>query len=88
MRTATDVAHWMLLELERRGGWLPEAEAVSFIAQTFGGEFVSEHARGPSSVNRVVVDALLQLSGGTVRWNEGERAWLFSDAGEAGERLV
>lgn len=83
-----DVARWMLDELERRGGWLQESDAVAFIAPTFGSEFVSGAAGGARSVNRAVVDAFLQLGGGTVRWDPGRRAWHFSEPSDAGERLV
>jgi len=96
--TVIDVARWMLDELERRGGWLQESDAVAFIAPTFGSEFVSCAAGGARSVNRVVVDAFLQLGGGTVRggtvrggtvrWDPERRAWHFSEPSDAGERLV
>ena len=76
----------MMAELERRGGWLPEGEAASFIERTFGREFVRREERGPISVNRSVVDAFFEVSAGTVRWNHAERAW--SGSGGTGERFV
>src|SRR5690606_41552850 len=84
--TVIDVARWMLDELERRGGWLQESDAVAFIAPTFGSEFVSGAAGGARSVNRAVVDAFLQRGGGTVRWDPGRRAGAFSEPLDAGER--
>lgn len=81
MTTASDVAYWMLSELERQGGYLDEAKAAAAIEERFGREFVSRNARGELLINRVVIDAFTQLSWGAVRWDQTERAWCAEDNG-------
>lgn len=79
--TASDVAYWMLLELERRNGRLEETFALSRIAQLFGREFTGHDAEGNPALSLAVLDAFDQLTAGTVVWSSEERAWCYHDEG-------
>lgn len=79
--TASDVAHWMLLELERKNGRLDEGVARSRIARIFGRTFVAADTHDAPALNRSVLDAFEQLTAGTVVWSREERAWRYHDEG-------
>ena len=71
---ASDVAQWMLDELEHDGTLYQEV-AVSEIEKRFGVEFTPSNENGNQSVRRDVLKVFRQISGESVVWERGERLW-------------
>lgn len=79
--TASDVAYWLLLELERHDGRLEESFALAHIPRLFGREFTGHGSARAPALSRAVLDAFEQLTAGTVVWVPEERAWRYHDEG-------
>jgi hypothetical protein len=70
-----EVAHWMLEEFERQGGWLAQDDAAHGIERRFGTPFVYDNENGNLSISRGVLSAFRDLTVETVVWDPQERAW-------------
>lgn len=72
--TPSDVAKWMLAELQR-DGTLYQDVAVSEIGRRFGAEFTSINENGNLSIRKNVLTSFRKISGEEIVWERGERLW-------------
>jgi hypothetical protein len=72
--TASDVAAWMLAELDRVNQ-LYQDEAAHRILQLFGKDFVYINQNGNWAINRNALSEFKKLTGDTVVWERGTRSW-------------
>ena len=72
--TPSDVAEWMLAELERDSGVLSQEDAVGQIEMKFGAEFAPVNDSGNSSIRSDVLKAFRRISPDVI-WERGERQW-------------
>jgi hypothetical protein len=84
MGNATDVAQWMLGELEK-SGCLYQIDAVDKIKSKFGGEFVYENENGNPAISRKVLAEFRRLTEGKVIWDRYEKVWQKLQPGEEHE---
>jgi hypothetical protein len=76
MATVEDIAKWMFEEVKKKGTLgLEQADAVLRIEKQFGKEFVYDNDNGNRAISRQVLAAFKRLTGGTVIWSRGEKAW-------------
>jgi hypothetical protein len=71
---ATDVARWMLDELNR-DDYLSQESTVYLIQQKFGPDFVYYNSNGNLAIARDVLAAFRKLTSTNVVWSRGERMW-------------
>jgi hypothetical protein len=57
----------LAVELSRRGGDLPQDDALAFIEARFGRGFVRENASGGQGINPAVLEAFAKLTPNTGR---------------------
>ena len=72
--TPTDVAGWMLGQLEA-GDWLTQEYAVAEISRRFGEEFVYLNDNGNPAIDKRILRAFRKLTEDTVIWDRWEFAW-------------
>jgi hypothetical protein len=84
MLNASDVAQWMLAELEK-SGCLYQEVAVNQIKAQFGGEFVYENDNGNPAISRKVLAEFRRLTEGKVIWDRYEKVWQKLQPGEEHE---
>jgi len=70
----SEVANWMLAELER-DGTLYQETAVSEIERRFSAKFTSINENGNLSIRKDVLASFRKISGEGVVWERGERLW-------------
>jgi len=68
------VAEWMAATLERHG-FLYQEVAVKEVAELFGARFTYVNAAGNRAINKDVLAAFNRLTGKSVAWEVGPRAW-------------
>jgi len=71
--TPTDIAAWMLAEVER--DLLYQDIAAAGIEEYFGEEFVYANENGNPAIRKDVLAAFKNLSGDRVVWERGDRLW-------------
>lgn len=84
MVNASDVAQWMLAELEK-SSCLYQEDAVHRIKSKFGGEFVYENENGNPAISRKVLAEFRRLTEGKVMWDRYEKFWQKLEPGEEHE---
>ena len=72
--SAEQIAHWMLDQVEDRGG-LYQHRAVRHIIREFGVEWSYVNANGNRAIDERILAAFRTLSEHDVIWNRGARAW-------------
>lgn len=72
--SATDVAAWMVGELDRTD-YLDQESAVWNIKQQFGEAFVYINENGNLAIGQDVLAAFRKLTGDSVVWERGSRTW-------------
>ena len=72
--TATDVARWMVQELEREE-YIYQNVIVHEIAARFGSQFTYDNRHGNLAIDRHVLDAFRNLTGDSVVWDNRQRMW-------------
>ena len=72
--TASDVAKWMLEELQRTKH-VYQDEAVFEIERKFGDAFVYDNENGNRAISRAVLKEFRKLTESTVVWERGDRCW-------------
>jgi hypothetical protein len=77
--TASDVAKWMLDELNREQ-ILYQETAVWEIQEKFGESFVYQNDRGNLAISKEVLSEFKKISEDTVVWIRGQRYWRFREA--------
>ena len=74
MTSTKDVAGWMLEEI-RTNDYLEQGAAVYTIKDKFGDDFVYTNDNGNLAIAKKVLTAFNKLSGDSVVWLRGEKAW-------------
>ncbi|VEL96889.1 hypothetical protein ALT761_01882 [Alteromonas sp. 76-1] len=75
MASTKDVAQWMLDEIDQNA-YLEQGGAVYTIHEKFGDEFVYTNDNGNLAIAKKVLTAFNKLSGDSVVWLRGEKAWV------------
>ncbi len=73
--TATQVAHWMMQEIERVT-FLYHTTAVQYIGENFGKQFVYTNRNGNPAISTEVLKEFGKLKPGRAEWDRSERRWL------------
>lgn len=76
MTTASEVAAWMVSELNRQG-CLYQDDVVDYLVRTRGGKLFRENADGNLVVGNEVLDAFMRLTQHNVVWVKPDRYWRF-----------
>jgi hypothetical protein len=74
--TTSDVATWMLGELERRR-YLEQEQVAWDIQRKFGKQFTYHNENGNPAIDKKVLTAFRKLSGDGVIWSRSERHWRY-----------
>ncbi len=82
MATAKDVAEWMMKEVSD-GTFMYQEMIVHEITQKFGDEFTYFNENGNPAIDKKVLREFRKLSGDTVVWLKGERAWRMREKGDS-----
>ena len=72
--TASDVAAWMMQEVER-DGILYQESAVGDIEKRFGEQFVYVNDSGNAAISKDILAEFRKVSGDDIVWERGERCW-------------
>ncbi|MGN7359700.1 DUF6953 family protein [Paenibacillus sp. SAF-054] len=75
--TAQQVAEWMVQEI-RFKGILYQTEAVSYVREHFGEEFVFVNENGNASLEKEVKKAFRKLHGGRIAWDRDGFMWAWT----------
>jgi len=78
MPSPSDVARWMLAELDRERA-LYQEDIVWAISQKFGESFTYENQNGNLAIAKEVLSEFRKLTGGSVVWVKGDRYWRFRE---------
>jgi hypothetical protein len=88
MADATDVAQWMVAQLDKHQH-LYQEDAVTGIDREFGTGFTYFNANGTRVILRIVLNEFRRLTEGSVVWESSEKMWRKLEPGEESEgRLV
>ena len=74
MATASDVAQWMVEQLERTP-YMYQESIVYKIKSQFGQEFVYRNRSGNWAISPVVLRKFRKLTEDQVVWSRGDRCW-------------
>lgn len=74
MTSTQDVAQWLLDEVVQKT-YLEQEVAVYTIHKKFGDDFVYTNDNGNLAIAKKVLAAFNKLSGDSVVWLRGEKAW-------------
>lgn len=72
--TPATIAQWMLQQLETTP-WLYQEMVVYKIRSQFGQAFVYNNANGNLAIRKDILAAFRKLTGDSVIWERGTRAW-------------
>lgn len=75
--TAQQVAEWMVQEI-RFKGILYQTEAISYVREHFGEEFVYVNENGNASLEKEVKKAFRKLHGGRIAWDRDGFMWAWT----------
>lgn len=75
--TAQQVAEWMVQEI-RFKGILYQTEAISYVREHFGEEFVFVNENGNASLEKEVKKAFRKLHGGRIAWDRDGFMWAWT----------
>ncbi|MFC5404464.1 DUF6953 family protein [Cohnella soli] len=78
-RTAEEAAKWMFGRM-RDAGVLYQEEAVSYIREHFGEQFVFVNENGHASIDKEVKKAFKKLHGGKAAWDRDAFYWGWTSA--------
>ena len=75
MATPSDVAKWMLEELNRRQDCLYQEQVVHDIESKFGDGFTYTNEDGNQAIERLVLKEFRSLTGDDVVWERSDKLW-------------
>lgn len=75
--TAQQVAEWMVEEIRFTGN-LYQTEAIRYVRENFGEEFVFVNENGNASLSKDVKKAFRQLHGGRIAWDRDGFMWAWT----------
>jgi hypothetical protein len=84
--TPSEVAQWMLAELERRGR-LDRDVTVCNIEQIFGHEFISDNEKGHPTIRGGVMKAFWRLAENAAFWDAKNRAWVKLETQSSSQKV-
>jgi hypothetical protein len=76
MNKPSDVAAWMVSELEQHG-CIYQDDVVDYLVKAKADDLLRENAEGNLVVGKGVLDAFLRLTETTVVWVKPDRYWRF-----------
>lgn len=75
--TAQQVAEWMVEEIRFTGN-LYQTEAIRYVRENFGEEFVFVNENGNASLSKDVKKAFRKLHGGRIAWDRDGFMWAWT----------
>lgn len=75
--TAEQVAAWMVQEIQFKG-MLHQADAITYVQDHYGAEFVFVNENGNASLSKEVKKAFRKLHGGRVAWDRDGFFWAWT----------
>ncbi|ANY72281.1 MULTISPECIES: DUF6953 family protein [Paenibacillus] len=75
--TAQEVAEWMVKEI-RFTGTLRQEDAIAYVKEHFGEQFVFVNENGNPSLSKDVKKAFRKLHGGRIAWDRDGFLWAWT----------
>lgn len=74
--TKAEIAQWMIDQVQSNG-YLDQADAVQWIEEKFGPEWIYENENGNPAIDQRLLDEFRRMRSERITWDGSDKSWSF-----------